>query len=647
MRRMLLAACLCLAVAPARAQPTAPPSIPGLLAARQFDAAAALAAQDADPVAGKLVAYLRAIAPGAASLTQIEAFQAQDPGWPQPATLATRRDAALAREPDDAVAAQSCLRLRPASAPALARCAEALGQSDPSAAADAARAAWIAAAPDPAWDAAFLRHWGSIIDPATRWARFARLAWSNPAAAAPLIAGLDKADRPRAEAWVALHRDSPEAASLLARVPDAQRDPGLFLEQARWLRRGNRDPAAFALWQSGGSQAEQAAEDAHHSAFWAERNLLARRLLRDGEAADAYVLVAGAATTAPADTADAAFLSGWIALRRLSEPARAAGQFAALSMLSGSALTQSRAHYWLSRAAAALGDPAAARREALAAAAYPTTFYGQLAAIAAGERGAALARRIVAEASPVWTEQDAAAFAQRDLVRAAIYLVSWGEPGRASAFLLRLAEQGSPADLALTARTATLLGLPQTGVAVARLAGRQGIALVQAGWPLDPIVSQQGKVDPALVLAVIRQESSFDPDATSPAGARGLMQLMPAQAQASGRALGLPVTPAALSDDPGLNVQLGSTFLHDLLGRFSGSLPLSIAAYNAGPLRVAEWLAQNGDPRGADADAMIDWIELIPFSETRNYVQRVIEGTTIYRARLGEKLEPLPWSTPS
>ena len=138
-----------------------------------------------------------------------------------------------------------------------------------------------------------------------------------------------------------------------------------------------------------------------------------------------------------------------------------------------------------------------------------------------------------------------------------------------------------------------------------------------------------------MALAVIRQESSFDIAAGSPAGARGLMQLMPATAAATARKLGLPVSLPALTGDPAYNIRLGSAFLRGLLDQFDGSVPLAVAAYNAGPRRVAEWIEANGDPRGARVDA-IDWIELIPFTETRNYVQRVIENEVIYRVLRGE-----------
>jgi soluble lytic murein transglycosylase len=185
----------------------------------------------------------------------------------------------------------------------------------------------------------------------------------------------------------------------------------------------------------------------------------------------------------------------------------------------------------------------------------------------------------------------------------------------------------------LAARIATGYGLPETAVAIARRAGRDGWMLPEAGWPA-PVEPPGNILDPAIALGIIRQESNFDPQAASPAGARGLMQLMPATAAAVARKLNGAPNIAALTSDPAYNMRLGATYLAGLLTQFGGALAYAAAGYNAGPSRVADWLAANGDPASGTLD-MIDWIELIPFNETRNYVQRVIENVVIYRARSG------------
>jgi soluble lytic murein transglycosylase len=219
-------------------------------------------------------------------------------------------------------------------------------------------------------------------------------------------------------------------------------------------------------------------------------------------------------------------------------------------------------------------------------------------------------------------------------------LVAWNDPQRARAFLLRMDELApDPADRTLTARFALQVGLPDTAVFVARRMGRDGLALPEAGWPIaaEP---PDGPVDPSVALGLIRQESSFDIGAVSPSGARGLMQLMPFTAQAVAKQIGAATSPVSLVSDPAHNMRLGTAYLREMLDRFDNSLPLAAAAYNAGPHRVDEWLVENGDPRVGPID-MLDWIELIPFNETRNYVQRVLENVVIYRARRGESTPTL------
>ena len=626
-------AALSLAAPPAAAQDV----MAAIRADRWPDAAAAAAALP-DPLAGKLVTYYRLLTPAAATVAEITAFMADSPDWPQQAALARHRDEALAAEPDDTIAATECDRPKPfavSAAAALLRCAEAftkLNRIDDGAV--MARRAWITGITDPAWEARFLLRWEATLTPADQWSRFDRLAWTDTATAQHQAARLPADQRPRAEARLALRRDDPNAPALLAALPEADRqDPALVLEQARWLRRAGQDDDALALWKAAGDAAERRAPPERLAAFWEERNILARRRLRQGDAAGAYALAAGHAQTSGEGLLDAEFLAGFIALRKLQSPDTAMPHFRTLATVSKSAITQGRAHFWLARTLAAKGDTEAATTEYQAAAAWPSTFYGQLAAIALGQTPAA---RIAATPDPPADAQRALAFAGRELARAAAWLVGWGEPNRAQSFLLRLDDIApDPADHALGARLATGFGLPETAIMLARRAGRDGITLLQTGWPAPAEIPADAGIDPALALGVIRQESSFDTTTVSPAGARGLMQLMPATATPLARKLGLRASIPALTGDPHYNIQLGTAYLREMLDQFAGSVPLAVAAYNAGPTRVQQWLASNGDPRTPGAD-MIDWIEQIPLNETRNYVQRVIENLVIYRAQRGD-----------
>ena len=628
---------LSLAASPAAAQ-----DVMSAVRADHWAEAEAAAARLPDPVARKLVLYYRLMAPNGGTAAEIAAFMQESPDWPMQAGLARRRDEAIAAEPDDAAAAAECDRPKPfaVSAPAaLLRCAEAYAKLNrANDAAAMARRAWIAGVNDPAWDARFMQRWGSVITRADQWAKFDRLAWTDTAAAQRQAVRLDAADQPRAEARLALRRDDPSAPALVAALPEADRqEPGIVLEQARWLRRAGQDDDALALWKTLGNAAERLAPPDRLAAFWDERNILARRRLRQGDADGAYALAAGHAQTGGESLLDAEFLAGFIALRKLQSPATALPHFRKLVAVSESAITQGRGHYWLGRTAAAQGDDATARVEYAAAATNISTYYGQLAAVALGD---GLPARIAATRDPPADPQRALDFSGRELARGAAWLVAWGEPRRAQSFLLRLDNiTPDPADRALAGRLATGFGQPQTAVALARRAGRDGVILLQTGWPAAEDVPGEAGIDPALALGIIRQESSFDPTIVSPAGARGLMQLMPGTATQVARKIGLQPSIPALTGDPHYNMRLGTVYLRGLLDQFDNSLPLAIAAYNAGPNRVQDWLASNGDPRTNGID-MIDWIELIPFGETRNYVQRVIENLVIYRAQRGD---PAGW----
>ena len=609
------------------------------LRAGDWPTAQTLAAGSADPVAGKLVRFLRLLHPGAAGAGEIADFLVQNPGWPGQAALLARRDEALSNEADDATARALCVAAAPVppprSGPALARCADAAAASGvPDLAAADARGAWLAGFADADAENRFLERWGGVLTPADRMRRFATLLGTDASAAAALLPRLAPEDRKQARARLALHGNAADAEALLAALPaSARASPEMVLERARWLRDSDRDTEALALWTAEGFASERAAGGT--APFWAERGRLARKRLTTGDRLGAYALADDEVVTDPDAAADAAFLAGFIALRQLGRGDLAAARFARLAHTT-SAISQARAHYWLGRVAEAEHDPARTRSEYQAAAAWPTTYYGQLAALALGEDAAALNARIAALADPGWTSDQALAFAGSEQARAATTLVAWGDPGRARAFLQQIAlTAADPVTRSLDARFALDLGLPEAAVAAARRAGRDGTVLAQAGWPLAAQPPEE-RVPAALALGIIRQESSFEVGAVSPSGARGLMQLMPPTAAEVARQIGKTVPVAALTTDGAANMRLGTAYLGDLIERFGGSLPLAIAAYNAGPNRVGEWLAANGDPRATGRAAMIDWIERIGFSETRNYVQRVIENIAVYRAKRHE-----------
>jgi soluble lytic murein transglycosylase len=439
-----------------------------------------------------------------------------------------------------------------------------------------------------------------------------------------------------AAAFAAANPDWPEQGLLALRAGTAPPSyPTMtppFLAQATALHAAGQDAAAAALWMSQGPGAAAAADDSERAKFWPAQNTLARALLATGDAKDALAVVTAVAPPDSGDmrqqAADRDFLAGFIALRFLHNPAEARLWFAALAADSGAVITQARAYYWLGRAEHGDAALTAYRR----AAAYPDTFYGQLAAIALGDSPSALAARIAAAGEPTISPTDALNFALQELPRAAVLLRQMGDTHDAAIFLNRLGVISvDDRARALAAKLALGLGVPQSAVAIARTAGTNGQMLVREGWPM-PVDPPSGALEPAIAFGIMRQESSFDPAAISGSGARGLMQLMPATARLTARQ-------NSLADDnlfdPSENMALGTTYLAGLVQQFGNCLPLAFAAYNAGPNNVANWQSANGDPLlgtnpgGAD---IVDWIELIPFSETRNYVQRVTESVVIYRA---------------
>jgi soluble lytic murein transglycosylase len=586
----------------------------------------------AAPVPAKIAQWLRLLS-GPASAGEVARFIAENPDWPLHDTLARRAEEMHATVLDDAVVRDFFSRRPPRTAPGMLRYAEAIETRDAARAARLRREAWVLLRPDAAAERALLDRYPGLVRAEDHWARFDRLTWSRETAAAQrllpqLPQGRQVAARARLEALTGSEGD-------LGQLPDAKRDPLVFLERMRSLRRQDRDDEAARLWIADGPAAQSAAGVDRLPQFWAERQIVIRRLLRRGEDAQALRLAAGHGMPPGPTEAylEAEFVTGWIALRRGGEPARAVTHFAAIERNAIAPISLARGGYWRGRALAAMQRPEDARAAWRAAAEHPFTYYGQLAALASGESEAELAVRIAATAPAAADPAHVAAFAGRELAAAARILVAIGETRRARQVLLRLAELAPDAtDRGLAGSLAVALGQAETGVWMARrVAVTTGTILPDAGWPV-PVEPPPG-IERALALALMRQESNFEAGALSPAGARGLMQLMPATARAMARELNQPALATRL-EDPQANMRLGTAYLAKRLDEFDGAVPLALAAYNAGAHRVRQWLDQNGDPRVSDVDP-IDWIELIPFAETRNYVMRVIESVTIYRARAG------------
>jgi soluble lytic murein transglycosylase len=612
-----------LAVRPLAAQPLQNPLT--YVDAGQWPQARDAAARTGDPLAVKLIDYFRMLAPNAAGATEIAAFARENPDWPLPSLMERRRQEAIAAERSDTVVAALCTEKKPTATPALGpelfRCADALANIGRGKEAGAmAREAWVSAISDATTEAAFVQRFPGLISTADQWQRFQRLAWNDEKAAQRQIAWLDPG-----HAAKALNRMTLKA-NVLGYTVRPDQEPGAMLDLARALRKLDQDQAAAVLWRDQGAAAQKAAAD-HLDAFWAERQLLTRKLLHEADPRDAYTLIAAHGQTEPGIVVEAEFLAGFIALRKLNDPKAALLHFTALAAASPAVLTQSRAWYWIGRTDAMTGGNAKA--DYTRAATWPMTFYGQLAARAAGIPDAALVQNLRVPPTP--TAGLPALPVVTELAHAARILINWSDPRRARPFLARMEELGhTPAERIAVADYAAGMGLPDVEVLITRRLGRDGITPPMQGWPMP--VEPPPVLEPAVSLAIMRQESNFDVGIVSPSGARGLMQLMPGTARLVAKRLGEPTSEDRLTTDPGHNMRMGTAYLAEVLEKFDNSVPLAAAAYNAGPHRVTQWLIDNGDPRGGDA-SMIDWIEMIPFNETRNYVQRVLENVVVYQAR--------------
>ena len=423
------------------------------------------------------------------------------------------------------------------------------------------------------------------------------------------------------------------ARAVFEAMPPARPDPPLSGRAGRnwgafdrlWDRRERREAARLL------DQITVERAGLGRPADWAwRRRALVRSLAREGEARRAYRLAARHHLTPQAgySYADLEWLAGWIALTDLSSPDIAIGHFERFAAVVETPISLGRAGYWAGRAEAARGRPAAAREWYALAARYQTSFYGQLAAAEIAAPGDV---RLAQATLPDWRETPV-----RDdpLVRLAVLLHFAGERGLAyQSFVHAAGEMARVEALAGLGDLALDLGLEHLAVRVAKIAARKGHVVPGAYYPLHPLAGYAGIVEPSFALSIARQETELNPRAVSHAGARGLMQLMPATARRVAGWIDEPYDRARLTRDWRYNARLGQTYLARRTEQFAGSYVLAAAAYNAGAHRVEKWIDRLGDPRRGDVD-MIDWIESIPFSETRNYVQRVMEGLYVYRTRL-------------
>ena len=505
----------------------------------------------------------------------------------------------------------------------LARALQASG--DKAKAAEVVRHGWVALDGGEAEEKQFLARYGADLKAEDHIARLDRLLWDSKQDSAKRMLGrVDAGHRALGEARMALRNEKKNADKLVAQVPKKLlRDAGLVYERARFRRRKENHESVPDLFFP------PLKEVARPDLLWREIDDAARRALTRGQVKIAYKLAIQHGAKDGTTFAEGEWLAGWIALRFLHDPKTAYAHFTRLHGGVGSPISKARAAYWAGRAAEDLKKKVDAKGWYAEAAQWPTTYYGQLAAQRSGQRGP-----LQFAAVPAPTAQQAAEFAKRELARVVQQLHEIDQADRAKSFLLRLVDlANTPTEHRLTAELAASLGRNDLMVATAKASRLDGVEMVDQLYPVLSVPAGD-RPEAALTLAIIRQESAFQADALSSAGALGLMQLMPATAKGVAKKIGLPYSKPRLTSDTTYNMMLGRAYIGELIEDYGGSYVLAIAGYNAGPRRVAEWLSRNRDPRMKSVDA-VDWVESIPISETRNYVQRVLENVQVYRNRIG------------
>ncbi len=596
-------------------------------------AGASAAAQAAGQVGADIITWQRLRA-GDGRLGDYEDFIARRADWPGMALLKEKGEEAVARSTDPGrVVAYFGGRAPETAEGSLALIAALRAQGRAAEAEAEAFRAWTELAFSAAEEQAILGMYGDALKLAHE-VRLDRLLWQNRAAEAKrMLPRVGPGWQALAQARMALRADADGVNALIERVPaDLQADPGLVYERFDWRFRRDRDDEAAELVIA---QSKSAAALGDPDAWADRRAALARSLLRAGKAQAAYRVAANHFTTSGGDYADLEFLAGFIALRKLGDATTALTHFRNLREGVATPISVSRAHYWAGRALLAAGDQAGGTAELQQAAQHQSAYYGLLAAEALGQ---SLDPSLLNDARPA--DWRGAGFAKSSVLEAAMLLSRAGQRAQAKRFFLHLGESLSGAELDQLSDLALQMDEPHIALVVAKQAAEKGVILPRAYYPVPSFVPGADlPVSRALALAISRRESEFDPAARSAADARGLMQVLPSTAKLVAPRVGLSYDVGKLND-PGYNVRIGTGYLAQLVEQFGPSVALIASGYNAGPGRPKRWIGLFGDPRDPNVD-VVDWVEMIPFTETRTYVMRVTESLVIYRAILRGSVGPV------
>lgn len=611
---------------------------------KQWDAAIQLASQLSSPAARDVVLWRAYTAKdNGAAFSEIDRYFQTHRDWPNQRALQARAEEAM---PADAMQADQVIAWfqgrDPVSGEGMLKLGDAyLRKSQDANAKQWLRRAWVEGNFTLDRVSFIAARYSAHLGAEDNQRRASRLVWAGEYGQANAMTNwLSSEYDALIAARIKLRQSARDAEAAYSRVSSNLRnDPGLLFDRARWLRKRDRDDEARPLLIAASANLNE--QPPAIDEWSAERAYQAREALDAGNAQQAYQIAAGHDLRKDAGLpyAEAEFLAGWISLKFLNKPDPAYDHFMRLRDSVTAPISIARAHYWAGRAAEKAGRSAEAQKQYQTAAAYPMTYYGQIAASVVNPRGTLNLPFSRSTSTP--TTQ---AFMGQSVMQAMQALADVGAEGLLRTFALAVAEGFTERDQFVVLTNALRqMNQPALALRVAKRGLQKNVAVYDIAYPTISLPVYRGNgvaPETALVLGLTRQESEFDPEAMSGAGARGLMQMMPATAKLTARQHGLDYGSKGDLFTPSVNLQLGMAHVSGLLEDFGGSYVLSIASYNAGQGRINQWISTYGDPRATNAD-MIDWIERIPFNETRNYVQRVMENTQIYRNVLAGRDVPL------
>ena len=493
---------------------------------------------------------------------------------------------------------------------------------------------WLTKIMAPSDETALLRQYGNTLKKHHE-ARLDMLLWRDARKSAKrMYPRVSKGWQAMAVARLELRKNKKNVDGLIAKVPASLRNhPGLNYERMQWRARRGKTQGAIDL------MIEAGADKLGRPAFWAGwRRSIARAEMRKGRTDLAYRLASQHGLTEGSHFADLEWLSGYLALTYRQDAEAALKHFLRFRGAVETPISLGRAGYWEGRAHEMLGDDENARLAYAFGAEYQTSFYGLLAA-----------ERVDIPLDPALTggteyaRWRTTSLPTSSVFQAAQLFIAAGERNRAEQFLRHMAETLPPEEIGSLGDYVLSIDEPHLAVMIGKQAARRGITLPKMYFPVASLGIVNFPVPRELALAIARRESEFDPGVQSGVGARGLMQLMPATAKAVAKYLDIPYSRERLMTDPPYNARLGTAYLDELMEIFGGNIVMVSAGYNAGPGRPIRWMKERGDPRRGEID-IVDWIEHIPFDETRNYVMRVAESLPVYRARLTGQTGPVTLS---